>query len=108
MNITVSFVDPHGQQRTMEAHIGLSLMEVATRNSVSGIEAECGGACSCGTCHAYIDGEGAGDVPPPDAMEEMMLELVQDPRSSSRLSCQIRVSPELNDLVIRVAPQSGG
>jgi ferredoxin, 2Fe-2S len=76
-------------------------MENAIRNDIPGIEAECGGACACATCHVYIDDEWRSVTGEPQPMEEDMLDFAFDVRPSSRLSCQIRVREELDGLVVR-------
>ena len=77
-------------------------MENAVRNSVPGIEAECGGACACATCHVYVDDAWAEKVGSPQVMEEDMLDFAYDVRPTSRLSCQIKVTPELDGLIVHV------
>lgn len=91
-----------GTRFDIEAANGSTVMENAVRNSVPGIEAECGGACACATCHVYVDGEWADRVGPPEPMEEDMLDFAFDVRPSSRLSCQIKVTPTLDGLVVHV------
>ncbi|TCL73514.1 2Fe-2S iron-sulfur cluster-binding protein [Rhizobium sp. BK251] len=91
-----------GTRFDIEAANGSTVMENAVRNSVPGIEAECGGACACATCHVYVDGEWADRVGPPEPMEEDMLDFAFDVRPSSRLSCQIKVTPALDGLVVHV------
>lgn len=80
----------------------MTVMEAAVKNAVPGIEAECGGACSCATCHVYVDDEWREKTGQPDEMEEDMLDFAFDVRDSSRLSCQIKVSDELDGLVVHV------
>jgi len=77
-------------------------MEAARKELVPGIEAECGGACSCATCHVYVEETWREKVGPPSQMEEDMLDFAFDVRESSRLSCQIKVSEELDGLVVSV------
>jgi 2Fe-2S ferredoxin len=77
-------------------------MEAAIDNNVSGIVAECGGACACATCHAYIDESWLGKLPAMDDMEDAMLDSALDRRSNSRLSCQIELTDELDGLVVTV------
>jgi len=81
---------------------GSTVMENAVRNSVPGIEAECGGACACATCHVYVDDEWTAKVGSPEAMEEDMLDFAFDVRPSSRLSCQIKMTGTLDGLVVHV------
>ena len=91
-----------GTRFDIEADEGSTVMENAVRNSVPGIEAECGGACACATCHVYVDADWTDRVGPPEAMEEDMLDFAFDVRPNSRLSCQIKIGPELDGLVVRV------
>ena len=77
-------------------------MEAAKLSLVPGIEAECGGACACATCHVYVDSEWVEKTGQPSAMEEDMLDFAFDVREDSRLSCQIKVSEDLDGLVVRV------
>jgi 2Fe-2S ferredoxin len=86
----------------LNAENGSTVMENAIRNSVPGIEAECGGACACATCHVYVDDAWAEKVGAPEAMEEDMLDFAFDVRPNSRLSCQIKVRDELDGLVVHV------
>ncbi|TXI90518.1 MAG: (2Fe-2S)-binding protein [Cupriavidus sp.] len=81
---------------------GSTVMENAVRNSVPGIEAECGGACACATCHVYVDEEWTAKVGSPEAMEEDMLDFAFDVRPNSRLSCQIKMTGALDGLVVHV------
>lgn len=100
---TVTYVQPDGTPRSIEVPNNTSVMMGAIRNSVRGIEAECGGACSCATCHVYVDAEWAGKLAPPDEGELEMLEgVVAERRPESRLSCQIAMRPELNGLLVRL------
>lgn len=96
----ITFVDIHGERRTVEAENGSTVMENAVRNDIPGIEAECGGACACATCHVYVDDAWKAVVGEPETMEEDMLDFAYDVRPNSRLSCQIRVRPELDGLVV--------
>lgn len=82
---------------------GQTVMEIAIAQSVPGIAAECGGACSCATCHVYVDPAWAGRVVPANIMEEDMLEMATDLQDNSRLSCQIRLTAELDGLKVHVA-----
>ncbi len=100
---TIHYIHPDGRRSTVEAKAGTSVMEAAIRNNVRGIEAECGGSCSCATCHVVVDPAFAALVPAPDDMESEMLESVAAPRESgSRLGCQIALTPELEGLTVRI------
>jgi 2Fe-2S ferredoxin len=101
----VTYIEPDGTPKTVEARAGTTAMEAAVDNDVAGIVAECGGACSCATCHVYVDPAWASRLPPPDRQENGMLECVLDRRDTSRLSCQIVLTPALDGLVLRVADE---
>ena len=98
----ITYIDSAGTSRTIDAEVGSTVMETAIKNDVPGIEAECGGACACATCHVYIDDAWAEKVGKPTPMEEDMLDFGYDVRPNSRLSCQIKVSDELEGLVVTV------
>jgi 2Fe-2S ferredoxin len=101
----VTYVQPDGVRREIEARAGTTLMEAAVDNGVAGIVAECGGACSCATCHVYVDPAWAEKLPQPDRQEDGMLVCVLDRRPESRLSCQIVLREELDGIVVRVADE---
>jgi 2Fe-2S ferredoxin len=98
----ITYIDSDGTERTVEGEIGSTVMETAIRNNIPGIEAECGGACACATCHVYVDEAWQEKTGEPSPMEEDMLDFGYDVRPNSRLSCQIKVSDELDGLVVRV------
>ena len=98
----VHFINHRGQTRTVEAAVGTSLMEAAVRNGVVGIEAECGGACACATCHVYVDEAWRDKTGKPTPMEEDMLDFGVDVRDNSRLACQIRLTAALDGLVVTI------
>ena len=103
----ITFIDAGGTSRTVEADTGSTVMEAAIRNAVPGIEAECGGACACATCHVYVSEEWAEKVGKPQPMEDDMLDFAFDVRPTSRLSCQIKVKPELDGLVVTTPSKQG-
>jgi 2Fe-2S ferredoxin len=105
--IKITYMDAAGTSREVEAEEGSTVMETAIRNGVPGIDAECGGACSCATCHVYVDEEWVEAVGQPQPMEEDMLDFAYDVRPNSRLSCQIRVKPELDGLVVQTPTRQG-
>ena len=107
--VRVKLTDVNGVERAIDdAGDGLSLMEVAKRHSVEGIMADCGGMCSCATCHVFIDPDWWERVGPPDDVEFAMLDMVSDvSQPTSRLSCQIKLSPALDGLRATVAPGGG-
>ena len=98
----ITYTQPDGSQQTVQGDTGMTVMETAKKHLVAGIEAECGGACSCATCHVYIDEAWREMVGPPSEMEEDMLDFAFDVREASRLSCQIKVTDALDGLIVRV------
>jgi 2Fe-2S ferredoxin len=103
----VTYFDAAGASRTVDAQIGATVMETALRAGVPGIEAECGGACACATCHVYVSPEWTGIVGKPSQMEEDMLDFASDVRPNSRLSCQIKVTSQLDGLVVTTPAKQG-
>jgi len=100
--VQITFTDSEGTARTVDAEIGSTVMETAIKNDIPGIEAECGGACACATCHVYVDAAWRERTGAPSEMEEDMLDFAFEVRPESRLSCQIRVSEDLDGLIVRV------
>jgi 2Fe-2S ferredoxin len=99
----VVFITLDGAQRVVDAHAGESVMAAAVRNGIPGIIGECGGNCSCATCHVYVDDDFAASVGGAKDMEDDLLDLgVADRRENSRLSCQIAVTEELDGLTLHV------
>nr|WP_290948936.1 2Fe-2S iron-sulfur cluster-binding protein [Hyphomonas sp.] len=98
-------IDHEGEERSIDAAAGETVMEVAVKNSVPGIVAECGGACACATCHVYIDEAYADRLEPAGEVEQSMLEFAEDVQANSRLSCQITVSEGLDGLRV-TTPES--
>jgi 2Fe-2S ferredoxin len=98
----ITFEQADGSAAEVDARSGESLMEAAIDNDVAGIIAECGGACSCATCHVYVDPAWADRLPPPEPLEDGMLDCVLDRQPTSRLSCQIRVDDSLEGMRVRV------
>lgn len=98
----ITFIQPDGSNQTVEAEAGLTVMEAAKLNNIAGIEAECGGACACATCHVYVEPDWQDKTGKPADMEEDMLDFAFDVRKESRLCCQIKISDELDGLVVRV------
>ncbi|WP_018697893.1 2Fe-2S iron-sulfur cluster-binding protein [Amorphus coralli] len=98
----IIYITADAETHEVEAATGSTVMENAVRNMVPGIEAECGGACACATCHVYVDEGWREKVGEASPMEEDMLDFAYDVQPNSRLSCQIRVTDELDGLVVRV------
>ena len=103
----ITFIEPGGSRRVVDAPIGVTLMEAAVQNGVQGIVALCGGACACATCHVYVDAAWLPRIGAREEMEEGMLECAWEPRDNSRLSCQIHVTADLEGLEVTVPPRQG-
>ncbi|VTU23393.1 Rhodocoxin [Variovorax sp. PBS-H4] len=103
---TIHYILKDGTTQSVDARLGSSVMENAIRGNVRGIDAECGGSCSCATCHVYVDEAFVDMLAPPDDMENELLDGVASERlPTSRLSCQLPVTAELDGLTVRV-PES--
>lgn len=98
----IVFIEHDGTEHAVEANPGSSVMRAAVDNAVPGIVADCGGCCSCATCHGYVDPAWLSKVPPPSAEEASMLEGALQVLENSRLTCQIPMSDELDGIVVRL------
>ena len=98
----ITYIEHDGTAHEIEGEVGMTVMEVARKAEVPGIEAECGGACSCATCHVYVDENWQEKTGQAKEMEEDMLDFAFEVRPNSRLSCQIKVTDELDGLVLRL------
>lgn len=96
----ITYIEHDGTQHVYEGEDGMTVMEVAIKNSVPGIDADCGGACACATCHVYVDENWLGKVGERTEMEEDMLDFAFEVQDNSRLSCQIKVSGQIDGLVV--------
>ncbi len=101
----ITFIDHDGTSRDVEAKPGTSIMEAAVQNMIPDIDADCGGACACATCHVYVDAAWADKLKARDDMEESMLDFAENVQDTSRLSCQILMSNELDGIVV-TTPES--
>lgn len=101
----VKYIEADGREYEVEIAEGSTLMQGAMDNMIDGILAECGGACSCATCHCYVDEAWTGKTGEVGDMEKEMLDAVMDQKDTSRLSCQIAVTAEMDGLVVRL-PES--
>lgn len=101
----ITYIDHEGTERVVEATNGESVMETAIKNSIPGIDADCGGACACATCHVYVDEAFMDKVGKPEDMEQSMLDFAENVQENSRLSCQISVSDDLDGLKV-TTPES--
>ena len=98
----ITYIQFDGTETAVEVKPGLSVMEGAIKNNIPGIDADCGGACACATCHVYVDEAWRDKTGEPSAMEESMLDFADEVQPNSRLSCQIRVTDALDGLVVRL------
>jgi len=98
----IHFVQHDGETQIVDGNVGQSVMEAATNNFVRGIIGECGGCCSCATCHVYVDEPWFGKLAPPDQLEQGMLEGAVEPGPLSRLSCQIKITDDMDGFVARI------
>src|SRR5204863_3539615 len=97
----ITYIEHDGTEHVIDVKNGLSVMEGAVKNNVPGIDADCGGACACATCHVYVDVAFRELVGGPSAMEESMLDFAENVEPNSRLSCQIKVTDALDGLTVR-------
>ncbi len=98
----ITYIEHNGTEHTVDVAVGLTVMEGAVNNNIPGIDADCGGACACSTCHVYVNPDWIGKLPTREDMEEDMLDFAYEPNERSRLTCQIPVTPELDGLVVRM------
>ena len=98
----ITYIEINGKEHVLDVAPGLSVMQGAIANNVRGVIAECGGACSCATCHVYVDPSWVNRLAEKSEIEESMLEAVCEMHSNSRLSCQIEVTEALEGLVVRM------
>ena len=103
----ITYIEKNGNEHVVEAEVGLSVMEAAIRNLVPGIDADCGGACACATCHVYVDPAWLDKLGKKQSMEESMLDFAYEPKENSRLSCQIPITAALDGLVVRLPDMQG-
>jgi len=96
----IIFTDAAGTSREVEAKNGQSVMEAAVQNMIPGIDADCGGACACATCHVYVDADWLGKLKDKDDMEDSMLDFAEDVEDNSRLCCQILMNDDLDGLKV--------
>ena len=102
----IIYLNAAGDRRELDVSDGNSVKQAAVANGVDGIVAECGGSAMCATCHVYVESGPVDRLPPPNAVENEMLDSTAEPRqSTSRLSCQLVVGPELEGLVVRLPEQ---
>ena len=103
----ITYIEHDGTKHEVEADEGLTVMEAAIKNMVPGIDADCGGACACATCHVYVDESWQEKTGTADPMEESMLDFAQEKQENSRLSCQIKITEDLDGLTVKLPEFQG-
>ena len=103
----ITFIEHDGTTHTVDAEIGSTVMEAAMRNGIDAIVAECGGSCTCATCLVHVDDKWGEIVGPPSSEEEDMLDMAFEVKPTSRLACQIKVTEELDGLVVHTPAYQG-
>lgn len=103
----ITFVQPDGARATVDARSGGSVMEAARAHGVAGIVAECGGQLACATCHCYVEESWFARLPPRDDAETDLLDFAWEPRETSRLTCQLEVTADLDGLVLHIPARQG-
>jgi 2Fe-2S ferredoxin len=97
----ITYISNSGEENTIEVSVGMTVMRAAIAQGIPGIDADCGGSCACATCHVYVDPAWADKVKAPDSSEADMLDFVLERQPTSRLSCQLEVTAELDGLIVR-------
>jgi len=103
----ITYIEHNGKSHEVEVANGLSVMEGAVQNNIPGIDADCGGSCACATCHVYVNEKWFDKLPNKESAEEDMLDMAFEPKSTSRLSCQLTVSESLDGLVVKMPSKQG-
>jgi 2Fe-2S ferredoxin len=101
----ITYIEYDGNEHSVDVAEGMTVMEGAVSNLIPGIDADCGGACACATCHVYVEKHWSDKIGDPGDIEKTMLEFAEDAADNSRLACQIRVTAALDGLVVRM-PES--
>ena len=96
----IKYIEFNGEEQEVDVQNGLTVMEGAIKNKIPGIDADCGGACACATCHVYVQKEWLSKLPSKEDTEEDMLDFAFEVKENSRLSCQLTVTDELDGLVV--------
>ena len=103
----ITYVEHSGKPHTIQVQNGLTVMEGAVQNNISGIDADCGGSMACATCHVYVKEEWFNKLPKKEDGEEDMLDMAYEPNKFSRLACQITVTDDLDGLVLKLPSKQG-
>ena len=97
----ITYIDSQGNAKSIDVEKGLSVMEGAIQNDIPGIDADCGGSMACATCHVYVEEKWLDKLPKAEAAEVDMIDMAYEPKSNSRLSCQIIINDELDGLTVK-------
>ena len=103
----ITYIEDSGKSHTIEVAKDLTVMEGAVQNNIPGIDADCGGACACATCHVYVDEQWFDKLPKIESSEEDMLDVAYEPNQFSRLGCQITITDDLDGLVVKMPLKQG-
>ena len=98
----ITYIEHNGKSHTIDVPNDLTVMEGAIQNNIPGIDADCGGACACATCHIYVDEKWINKLSKKEDAEQDMLDMAFEPNKSSRLACQISVTDKLDGLVVKM------
>ena len=98
----IKYIEHNGKEHVVEVKSGMSVMEGAVKNLIPGIDADCGGACACATCHVYVGQEWLAKIEPMQEMEKTMLDFAEGVEENSRLACQIKVTDDLDGFTVRL------
>jgi len=98
----ITYIEHNGTEHVVDVENGMTVMEGAVKNMIPGIDADCGGACACATCHVYVDPSFMEKLGQAEGMEESMLDFAEEVKDNSRLSCQLTVDDSLDGLVVRM------
>lgn len=105
--VQITYIENDGTEHKLDVPAGQTVMEGAVKNNVPGIDADCGGACACATCHVYVDEAWREKTGTAESMEESMLDFAEEVEDNSRLSCQIKITEELDGLIVRLPENQG-
>ena len=101
--VKITYIEFNGTEHVVDVEVGMTVMEGARDNNIPGIEADCGGACACSTCHVYVDSNWVEKIPEKEDMEEDMLDFAYSPDENlSRLTCQLQVTEEIDGLIVKM------
>ena len=101
--VKITYIEFNGTEHVVDVEVGMTVMEGARDNNIPGIDADCGGACACSTCHVYVDSNWVEKIPEKEDMEEDMLDFAYSPDENlSRLTCQLQVTEEIDGLIVRM------